>query len=243
MRIGETFRYSRPYDPKPLYIDGLPNYFNHTFTEGCRLALLDAGINPIQKLESVTGIRCPAILISSSPHKIGSAETPWQDFFDPDRGHIRYFGDNKVFGTDPAVAPGNKALLEQFGLHTSPNMSQRNKACPIIFFRRVAIGPRAKGNVQFQGFGIIARAERITQFDRRSKSTFTNYVFDFVVFNMLAENEIFSWQWISLRRDPNCSSNAILAAAPASWRLWVNEGQSAVDKCRRRIVKLLTVTS
>ena len=83
------------------------------------------------------GSQCPAILISSSPHKIGSAETPWQDFFDPDHGHIRYFGDNKNPGTDPASPNGNRALLEQFELHSSPDIKKRMNACPIVFFKRV----------------------------------------------------------------------------------------------------------
>ena len=72
MRIGQIFRYARPYNPKAEIIDGLPNYFYHTFTEEQRLPLLDSGINPIQKIKAVDGLRCPAILISSSPHKIGS---------------------------------------------------------------------------------------------------------------------------------------------------------------------------
>jgi len=84
MRIGEIFRYSRPYNAREETIDGLPNFFHYTSSPGAKLALLDSGINPIQKISAPDGQRCPAILISSSPHKIGSPETPWQDFFDPD---------------------------------------------------------------------------------------------------------------------------------------------------------------
>jgi hypothetical protein len=49
------------------------------------------------KISTVDGERWPAILISSGPHKIGAPETPWQDLFDPDNGHIRYYGYNNRF--------------------------------------------------------------------------------------------------------------------------------------------------
>ena len=77
-----------------MEIDGLKNFSHLTFTSGQKQAQLESGINPIAKFKGPEGERCPAILISSSPHKIGSSETPWQDFFDPDNGHIHYFGDN-----------------------------------------------------------------------------------------------------------------------------------------------------
>lgn len=100
MRIGEIFRYSRPYNNKPEFVDGMPNYFYHTYTVGERLALLEKGINPIASIKCCDNtIRVPAILISSSPHKVGSIDTPWEDTFDPDNGHIRYFGDNKAVKT------------------------------------------------------------------------------------------------------------------------------------------------
>ncbi len=243
LKIGEIFRYARPYDPGPLELNGLPNYFNRTHTQGQRLALLESGINPIQKITHNAAPRCPAILISSSPHKIGSIETPWQDFFDPDNGHIRYNGDNKSPGVDPSTPDGNRALLEQFDMHTSPVRSKRLVACPIICFRRVRVGLRAKGNVQFQGFGIISRAERVTQYDRKLERPFSNYLFDFTVFSQKEENEIFDWRWISARRDPSVSAEDTLLLAPNAWRTWVNEGPSSLERCRRRVAKLLTHTS
>jgi len=243
MKIGQIFRYARPYNKDPAVIDNLPNYFNLVYTESCKLPILDSGINPIQKINTAEGPRCPAILISSSPHKIGSSETPWQDFFDPDNGHIHYFGDHKAPGKDPTLSPGNKALLEQFELHNSPDPKKRGQACPIICFRRVAVGGRAKGNVKFQGFGIISRAERITQNDRRKQRPFTNYVFDFTIFSLSNENEEFDWSWISARRNFDLSSKDTLKYAPKSWKDWIKQGKKAVERSRRRVVKLLTYTS
>lgn len=148
MKIGEVFRYSRKNkDPRKLTVDGLPNYYHFTNSPGHKLARLERGINPIGRVAAIDGSRIPAILISSSPHKLGSAETPWQDFFDVDNGHIRYFGDNKETGSDPALAPGNKVLLEQHGMHNAPEFEVRLYAAPVVFFRRVREGGRTKGNV------------------------------------------------------------------------------------------------
>lgn len=109
MEIGKTFRYARPYNPISEIIDSYPNYFHATFSPNQKLPLLEGGINPIRKVKAQDGIRRPAILISSSPHKIGSYETPWQDFFDTDNGHIRYFGDNK----EPRGHIAKRGILRQ----------------------------------------------------------------------------------------------------------------------------------
>jgi hypothetical protein len=243
MRIGQTFRYSRPYDATKKTIDGLPNYFHYTSSPGTKLSLLESGINPIQRISAPGGQRCPAILISSSPHKIGSPETPWQDYFDPDNGHVHYFGDNKEPSVDPTNPNGNKVLLEQFSLQSSPVLAERKLACPIIVFQRVRVGSRAKGNVQFQGFGIVTQARRVTQYDRKNNRPFSNYAFDFTLFSLTAENEEFSWDWITKRRDAALTSDETLKFAPQSWRKWVKGGSPAVARCRRRVVKLLTINT
>ena len=54
-------------------------------------------------------------------------------------------------------------------------------------------------------FGIIERVELITQYDQKYNRSFPNYVFDFAVLGMAEENELFSWDWISARRNPNLS--------------------------------------
>ncbi len=239
MRVGEIFRYSRPYDSTQEFIDGLPNYFHRTNTPGCNKPLLDSGINPI----GTDGDFCPAILISSSPHKIGSPETPWQDFFDPDNGHAHYFGDNKNPGVDPSKPKGNKALLRQFTLHSSSKISDRRDSCPIIVFKRVRVGSSAKGNVQFQGYGIISSVKLVTQYHRKDDTAFSNFAFDFTFLSLASENEEFPWEWISKRRDPSLSSVETLAHAPKAWRDWVAGGSSVVERYRRRVVKLLTLNT
>lgn len=241
MRIGQIFRYARPYNCQPPEIDGLPNFFNVTSRDGLALPLLDRGINPVGQVIDLNGVvRNPAILISSSPHKIGSSETPWQDFFDPDNGHIHYFGDNKLPDKDPYLAPGNKALLQAYKVHSSPDPNVRLHATPIIFFRRVSMNGRVKGFVQFQGFGIIKNVQLITQYDRKNNSYFANYSYDFVVFSLSTERENFDWEWINIRREALSSLEETLRYAPTAWRFFIKEGSKAVERNRRRISKLFT---
>jgi hypothetical protein len=99
LRIRDILRYARPYSDKHKEIDGFKNHFSVTSVPGSNLVLLEKGINPLASIIATDGRRTPAILIRSSPHKIGTESTPWQDLFDVDNGYIRYFGDNK--------APGN----------------------------------------------------------------------------------------------------------------------------------------
>lgn len=241
MRIGEVFRYARPYSATPEMIDGLPNYFHATLTPNATFATIEKGINPVGTIAAAEGDRRPAILIRSSSHKIGSHETPWQDVFDVDNGHIRYYGDNKEPGKDPATAPGNRALLEAFQAQTSSESETRQQSIPLIFFRAVSVGGKAKGFVQFQGFGLIRGVELVTQYDRKRDRTFSNYAFDFTVFSLAKDHEEFDWDWVSARRNPDVSLSDSLKLAPKSWVEWTKLGARALDKNRRRVSKLMTV--
>ncbi len=242
LKIHQRLRYARPYSPTPPEIDGLPNYFHETDVAGRPMATLDAGITPLGKVAAVDGLRTPAILIRSSPHKSGSQTTPWQDFFDPDNGHIRYFGDNKpgkVGG--PEAVRGNRELLNEFVKHTSFDPALRSMAVPLIFFLGVPHQGRVKGQVSFQGFGVIQRSEVVAQWDSTSGTTFPNYMFEFVVLSLAAENEEFDWDWIGRRQDPSITVAETLKAAPHAWKTWVAEGAAALEKSRRRVAKLKTL--
>lgn len=241
LKIGETFRYGRPYHHEQQYRDNLPNYFHYTYTENQNLCLLESGINPIAEVKTNTDSRRPAILISSSPHKIGSLETPWQDFFNPDNGHIRYYGDNKHPGRKPENAPGNKVLLQLYEQHSSLDPIVRSKAVPLIFFKRVSIKGKAKGFVQFQGYGIIKSIQLVTQFDRKNNRTFSNFEYDFAVFGIDNEHEEFNWEWISARR--TIKSDDCNKLAPASWKTWVKNGEKSVNSILRRVSKLVVTSS
>lgn len=241
LRIGTTFRCARPYSPKPATVDGLPNFFSVVATPGATLPMLERGINTMRELKAIDGVRRPAILISSSPHKVGSHFTPWQDEFAPDLGFVRYFGDNKSADSEPSAARGNAALLREFRYHTSADPKARARATPLILFRRVEIEGRRKGNVQFAGLAVIERAERITQFNPATREYFTNYVFEFAVLSLTAENECLNWEWIDRRRDASTSASDSLQLAPQAWREWVRFGNEALPRLRRHVSRLAVV--
>ncbi|ADT92575.1 hypothetical protein Sbal678_0376 [Shewanella baltica OS678] len=222
-----------------MYEDGYLNFHFLTKSIDANNLQLEKGINPSAKIKTSLGqLVRPAILISSSPNKKGSIETPWEDFYDVDNGHIRYFGDNKEPGKDPATAPGNKALLEAFRLAHSHNVDERLLTPPILFFKRAIVNGVAKGYPQFYGLGIINSVELVTQWDNKLARTFTNYAFDFTVLCIAGEHEKFEWDWINNRRKKAFSLAITNQTAPKSWRQWLCEGSNALNKLRRRVSKL-----
>lgn len=234
LQIGQVLRYPRAQEEPPEYIGSHVNFRWIGAYEGAAGLQMERGINTPAALTGSDGIeRRPAIIISSSPHKRGSSETPWQDFFDPDNGHIRYFGDNKDPGKDPAKAPGNKALLSAFQLAHSHDAEMRSQTPPLLFFER-----KRKGYAVFQGFGVIRSVDLLTQWDNKNQRTFTNYAFDFTVFNLEAEHEEFDWEWIKARRNKSLSLTETHKLAPESWRAWQKTGVNYLDRARRRVSKL-----
>jgi hypothetical protein len=232
--MGQIYRYARPYSSELPELDGYPNFFFETATEGFNKPLLEKGISPIGRVMTDGGSQIPAILISSSPHRAGSEGTPWQDIFDVDNGYVRYFGDNKS-PAPAALAPGNKVLYEQFEHHSSPTKAGRENAVPILFFERETVDGRAKGNMRFQGLGVMQSLEIVTQF-QPTIGYFTNYQFEFSILSLSVENEEFDWEWIAARRR-GVEPGLALKLAPTSWRQWVKEGQLAIEKTRRKVAR------
>jgi len=241
LRIKEVFRTARPYSAELIEIDGFRNHFFVTNFVNHKLVLLESGINKIAEVSTMDGKRRPAILIRSSPHKIGSEATPWQDVFDIDNGHIRYYGDNKTPGKDPITASGNQILIDAF--ETYNNIDKRFQSTPLIFYKTVSRKNKAKGFVEFNGFGIINGVELITQYDRKLDRTFSNFAFNFHVFSLKDEHEEFDWRWINDRRNNRLSNEETLRYAPASWKEWIKNGNKVLEKNRRRVSKLLTFSS
>ena len=180
LRIKDVFRYGRPYDSSLAEIDGYRNHFFVTNYPDGTMALLERGINALGIVTATDGKRVPAILIRSSPHKIGSETTPWQDVFDVDNGHIRFYGDNKEPGSDPANAPGNKVLLSAFNIYNDPD--HRERSVPLIFYKSVTRQNKSKGYIEFNGFGIITAVEFVTQYDRKLDRTFFKLCIQFPCF-------------------------------------------------------------
>ena len=181
------------------------------------------------------------MLIRSSPHKAGSATAPWQDLFDADNGYIRYFGDNRPGSQRPEIAPGNRLLNSLVGQLWAESTEVRRRATPLVFFRGAALAGRQKGQIEFHGYGLIERAGLVTQWDSKSSSYFTNYVYDFLVFSLVRENEDFDWAWINDRRDPMMTDADCITKAPSAWRQWVREGPKSIPQVRRSVAKLRVV--
>ena len=239
MRIGQIYRASsRPekQDPSLLEVDGYPNFYYHTFFAGKAKIQFQRGIYSIGKVVSPDGeTRVPAIIVSSSPHRYGSETTPWEDIYDPDFGRVRYYGDNKSNDTRPEDKQGNRALLNAFRIHTSPDLETRLKsAIPIIFLERTPVNGSSKGYLKFHGYGVIEAVELVTQYDVKTRDGyFSNYVFDMCVFSLTNDNEDFSWNWINARRDPNLTTAQTLQYAPSAWKNWINNGECS--RVRRHV--------
>ena len=243
LQVNQKLRYAKVRDSQaPYNSENLVNFWYLAKFEGQGTLQLESGINTPKELVGSDGVhRRPAILISSSPHKKGTSDTPWQDFFDSDSGYIRYFGDNKHPGQDPAKSKGNKALKLAFQLAHSHEKEQRRLTPPLLFFRRVAHKGKSKGFPEFQGFGVIRSIDLVTQWDNANERAFTNYAFDFTVLSMQSEHEVFDWRWILDRRDPKLTLAEADKRAPLSWKEWVASGANSLDRLRRSVSKLAVV--
>ena len=242
MRVFDLFRYVKPSPgPDVEFIDGVRNIFNATRwpawpgLAGARRVQLDHGIDSVKMVNAVDGRRRPAILIASKPHQAGSDWTPWHDELDAERGHIRYYGDNKAdTGVDAFGTVGNRSVLEQFLFHLGATRSDRLLAAPLLFFESLVHEGKSKGFWRFLGIGLVERAELVTQIDRHNRP-FVNYVFDCFLVDLSAEDLGFAWEWIAARRDPTKSLEDALALAPAAWRRWVEQGPLVKEQVRQRM--------
>jgi hypothetical protein len=109
----------------------------------------------------------------------------------------------------------------------------RRNSAPLVFFERVAVEGRSYGNVKFQGFGVIEKAELVTQYNP-GIGYFTNYVFQFAVLSLSDEDEEFDWRWVNQRKDLNLSPQQMLESSPVAWQKFVKHGMQKVETFRRR---------
>ncbi|HEY3333904.1 MAG TPA: restriction endonuclease [Candidatus Limnocylindrales bacterium] len=249
MRIFELYRYPKPSPgPNIEFIDGYRNIFHATrWPDWPGLAnagrvQLDHGIDSVKKIQAIDGERRPAILIASKPHRAGSDWTPWHDELDAERGHVRYFGDNKAeLGTDPLGPTGNRSVIDQFRLHNGSTRAERLQAAPMLFFESLVHEGRSKGYWRFLGVGLVERAELVTQVDRRGRP-FVNYVFDCMLVDLSTEGLGMAWEWIAARRDPTKSLEDCLLLAPVAWRRWVDGGAAVKDRVRQQMTRSATLS-
>ncbi len=231
-RIGHLYRYARPASPDEPVVDGIPNFHHLVSMRDLPTLQLEKGINPPAVTRAIDGERLSVILLSSNSNKLGTVENPWHDTIEPDEGFARYFGDNKTPGKDPGTSLGNRALLRQFELHTSPDRSKREKAAPILIFRS-----SRKGFKEFSGLALITGARRVTQFSEKNGGFFTNYLFDLAILSLTEEDEGVAMLWIADRRNPMNDVKIANAMAPKAWLDWVKYGSSEIEKLKRRVAR------
>lgn len=114
--------------------------------------------------------------------------------------------------------------------HTSGDASERLKSAPLLLFERVAVEGRSYGNLKFQGFGVIEKAELVTQYNP-GIGYFTNYVFTFAVLSLSDEDEELNWKWILDRRSPELKASETLENAPVAWSMWLRGGIQSLKAC------------
>ena len=236
LTIGTIYRMPSSHQEDKAFVDGLPNFYFESNTPNVGFAF-QKGIHNVQIITSPKGKkRCPLIIISSTPRKAGTEDTPWHDRYDPDHGYVKYYGDNKPeLNIRPEDAPGNKILLDLLKYYKSNDEKDRiSSAVPVIFFEKCSYDGRAKGNAIFHGFGVLESAELVTQYDARHRY-FANYLFNFCIFSLAGNNEQFDWRWITDRCNPDLEVEDTLQYAPASWKRWIKKGHDNVHLVRRSV--------
>ena len=143
--------------------------------------------------------RCPAIILFSNPYVHGSASSPWADVIDADRGYALYHGDNKRPGRPAFEATGNRLLYEMYSLYSEPE--GRLVAPPLLLFAQALVDGRRKGYREFCGYGVPISYRLQTQATSDGRP-FANPVLELALFRLETEDELFDFEWIYARRNP-----------------------------------------
>lgn len=232
LRIGEIFRLSNDFSlDSQEYIDGFKNFIYYTKSNHLDSTFrFERGIHKARIVNAKDGYRDPIIIISSSPHKAGTENTPWKDRYDPDNGTVIYYGDCKNNNDKPSETSGNRVLMDEWKKHTSNEVDEREKAVPMVFFERIK-----KGYLQFHGFGILEKVSLITQ--KGNNAEFTNFEFEFCILDLSKENNQLDWEWISERCNKELTIKETNKKAPESWKYWIKNGNDKIEKVRRHVLK------
>lgn len=183
--------------------------------------------------------RLPAFVFLSNPFKKGTEGTPWVDVVEPDAGYCLFHGDNRRVGAAPLSSRGNKKFIQHQHFYANPEL--RKFAPPVLIFEQTEHDGSRRGYRRFCGFGVPVRHFLSTQ--KEKAGYFTNLVVEITLFRLESENESFDWKWIDFRRDGLLDADTVMAAAPASWKKWVAEGELALESCRRIIGRQSIVVS
>ena len=179
--------------------------------------------------------RLPAFILLTNPHKKDTEGTPWIDIVEPDVGYALFHGDNRTPGRAYISGRGNQKFDEVQHFFFEPGL--RRFAPPILIFGQKDASGARKGYREFCGYGVPIRCTVNTQREKKTGRYFTNLAIELALFRLSKENEFFDWSWIDARRDGNLTHYRASKFAPAAWRDWVENGDSAIERCRRNVAK------
>lgn len=238
IRVGQVFRVEHPAQrtlQKQEHESSVPSYYELTMGNYPLGADINKGIWAYKSVCLADGSsRRPAIIVHSNPFKEDSLDVPWIDVIDPDNGYAIYNGDNRKYGS--ALDTRGNALLDKSAkYYNSPQF--RIQAPPILVFTQRLINGNRKGYREFSGYGVPTRYILQSQTRKGSIDSFTNLVLELALFNLDAENGWFDWKWIDARRDRSKTDQETLKLSPSAWKLWVSEGEEAIERCRRKVAK------
>lgn len=204
---------------------------------GARSLQLEAGINAPGSVTTPDGDRLPVLLLRSSPSKVGTMTTPWEDQYRLDEGRITYHGDHKVMSRVAlGETPGNRRLLDVWAQHRSTSVVMRASAPPILVFRTATVqtpyGSRSKGFVEFCGLVVIDDLYEIEAIDPTTGRPFPNYAAELAVIS-LGDRDSFDWRWIDARRTPSLLTADTFEHAPSAWFEWIVRGRTGLPRIRR----------
>lgn len=238
IEIGQIFKVEHP---KRRSVGNQANYPHSYYELTCGAYPVGADINKgiwAYKEVNEPGAsfkRRPAVLLHSNPLKEDSLDVPWIDVIEPENGYAIYNGDNRTAGISPLKSRGNSLLMRLTSFYRSPEL--RIYAPPILLFTQRIFEDKRRGFREFSGYGIPTRFTIQSQSAKGAAAPFTNLIVELALFSLDEENELFDWGWIDLRRDGSRNATTILTAAPAAWKLWVSQGDDAIERCRRRIAR------
>ncbi len=180
----------------------------------------------------------PLLICTTSPHKSGTAETPWSDIIRPDEGYIVYYGDNKdPANCDATSVDGNRRMLEAMRLQHSSRREDRLLAAPVLVVSAHGRNGLGKGYRRVEGIGVIVRAEVISQRHTEQPLAFQNLKFELAILDLRDDNDSIPMSWINSRRDPETSLQEQYELAPLAWKKFIDGGITVVDKLRRNVLK------
>lgn len=231
IRIGQVFRVPHAVEePDGQFAD----YRRLTRGRHSKAAQMQKGIWGYRAVDAPDGRRRPALILLTNSLDAKGDFNPWLDIVEPDAGYALFHGDNRTPGRPPWEASGNKLFSEVLSTYDDP--ASRQLAPPIFLFEQIEVAGRKKGYRQFAGYGVPEGFSLQTQ-ATKTGAYFTNLVVDLALFGLTAEDEDLDWSWIDDRRDAALRSSETLRRAPAAWKAWCKEGEPALERCRRRVLR------